>query len=112
MPHCTTDFAWYLGKFIIGFTGILFLYVGFLKENEKSCVCGARMRELLRQENEKRPDRCGCAKGVRNIRYSCGCSKPTRLSQDERDDCMVLVIANEYNKGNCAKNRCIRRNSN
>lgn len=25
----------------------------FLSDSEKSCVCGARMRELLRQENEK-----------------------------------------------------------
>ncbi|XP_029677730.1 uncharacterized protein LOC115244302 isoform X2 [Formica exsecta] len=111
MPHCTTNFAWYLGKFIIGFTAILYLYVGLLKENEKSCVCDARMRELLRQESEKRADRCGCAKGMRNIRYACGCNKPTRLLQD--DDCMIPVIANEYNKDNCARSRCcIRRNSN
>ncbi|XP_070160116.1 uncharacterized protein [Polyergus mexicanus] len=83
----------------------------FLSDSEKSCVCDARMRELLRQESEKRPDRCGCAKGMRNIRYACGCNKPIRLLQD--DDCMIPVIANEYNKDNCARSRCcIRRNSN
>ncbi|XP_072764974.1 uncharacterized protein [Anoplolepis gracilipes] len=109
MPHCTTNFLWYLGKFIIGFTGILFFYVGFLKENGKSCVCGARMRELLRQENEKRSDRCGCAKGMQNTRYPCGCNRP--ISQD--DECIGSVISNEYNRGNCARSHCcIRRNSN
>ncbi|RLU21434.1 hypothetical protein DMN91_005807 [Ooceraea biroi] len=35
MPHCTTNFAWYLGKFLVGFAGVLFLYVGFLKEKTR-----------------------------------------------------------------------------
>ncbi|XP_014470463.1 PREDICTED: uncharacterized protein LOC106742228 [Dinoponera quadriceps] len=78
MCDCTCDFAWYLGKFIVGFTGMLFLYVGFLRENKKSCVCGPRMRELLRQKSEKRPDRCECGKGRENKRYPCGCNKPTQ----------------------------------
>ncbi|XP_012227663.1 uncharacterized protein [Linepithema humile] len=106
MPHCTTDFAWYLGKFIIGFTGMLFLYVSFLKENEKSCVCDARMRELLSQESEK-SDRCKCVEGMRNKRYPCGCQKP--MIQDNNT---IPVVANEYIKRSCARSRCcIRRNS-
>ncbi|KOC59776.1 hypothetical protein WH47_09757 [Habropoda laboriosa] len=52
MPHCTTNFAWYLGKFIAGFTGMLFFYVVFLKEREYSCLCRARMREFFRRRGE------------------------------------------------------------
>ncbi|XP_034177246.2 uncharacterized protein LOC117602844 isoform X2 [Osmia lignaria lignaria] len=52
MPHCTTNFAWYLGKFIAGFTGMLFFYFGFLKEREYKCLCKARMREFVRRKGE------------------------------------------------------------
>ncbi|CAK9822439.1 hypothetical protein ANTRET_LOCUS974 [Anthophora retusa] len=52
MPHCTTNFAWYLGKFIAGFTGMLFFYAVFLKERKYSCLCRARMRDFLRRRGE------------------------------------------------------------
>ncbi|XP_012137376.1 uncharacterized protein LOC105662065 isoform X2 [Megachile rotundata] len=52
MPHCTSNFAWYLGKFIAGFTGMLFFYFGFLKEREYKCLCRARMREFMRRRGE------------------------------------------------------------
>ncbi|XP_076659474.1 uncharacterized protein LOC143362863 [Halictus rubicundus] len=48
MPHCTSNFAWYLTKFLTGFTGMLFFYVCFLKEKEYSCLCKARSREFFR----------------------------------------------------------------
>ncbi|XP_076284251.1 uncharacterized protein LOC143210884 isoform X2 [Lasioglossum baleicum] len=52
MPHCTGNFAWYLSKFLTGFTGMLFFYVCFLKEKEYSCLCKARMREFARDKGE------------------------------------------------------------
>ncbi|XP_020295517.1 uncharacterized protein LOC109860664 isoform X2 [Pseudomyrmex gracilis] len=96
MQHCTANFAWYLGKFIVISAGMLVLYVGFLRESEKICVCHARIRELLRQEFEK----------MRNKYYPCGCDKPIHLLQDD------MAIANEHIVRACAGSRCCaRRNS-
>ncbi|XP_020295516.1 uncharacterized protein LOC109860664 isoform X1 [Pseudomyrmex gracilis] len=107
MQHCTANFAWYLGKFIVISAGMLVLYVGFLRESEKICVCHARIRELLRQEFEKEQRfRCKCAKGMRNKYYPCGCDKPIHLLQDD------MAIANEHIVRACAGSRCCaRRNS-
>ncbi|KAL6255751.1 hypothetical protein P5V15_012994 [Pogonomyrmex californicus] len=112
MPHCTTDLAWYLGKFIIGFTGILFLYVNFLKENEKSCVCDIKMRELLREKSEKQPSKCKCTKShceiyTQNDNYLCECTKPVM-----EDDNIISTVLNEFIKHEfCPGNRRCRRNS-
>ncbi|XP_011861818.1 PREDICTED: uncharacterized protein LOC105558638 [Vollenhovia emeryi] len=111
MPNCTTNLTWYLGKFIIGFTGVLFLYVSFLKENERSCVCDIRMRELLREKNEKRLSRCKCAKGTQSKRYSCGCNKPQQLMRDDITPAVSNDI-NRHKKSVYPKSRCCaRRNS-
>ncbi|XP_050590304.1 uncharacterized protein LOC126922095 isoform X3 [Bombus affinis] len=75
MPHCTDNFVWYLSKFIVGFTGMLFFYVVFLKEREYSCLCKPRARELLRRKGEKRSDRCDCREGAQIKTYACGCKK-------------------------------------
>ncbi|XP_011688006.1 PREDICTED: uncharacterized protein LOC105450070 [Wasmannia auropunctata] len=104
MPNCMINLTWYLGKFIIGFTGILFLYVNFLKENETiSCVCDTiRMRKLLGEKSEK----------MQGKRYSCGCNKPMRLTWNGD---MVPAISNDFikhKKSCCTKSRCCtRRNS-
>ncbi|XP_011067134.1 PREDICTED: uncharacterized protein LOC105153783 [Acromyrmex echinatior] len=112
MPNCTTNLTWYLGKFIIGFTGILFLYISFLKENKKYCVCNTRMRELLqKQKSEKRPSRCKCIKGMQDKRYLCGCNKTMQLTWN---DDMISTISNDFikHKKSCPKSRCCtRRNS-
>ncbi|KZC06558.1 hypothetical protein WN55_10469 [Dufourea novaeangliae] len=54
MPHCTNNFAWYLGKFIAGFTGMLFVYAVFFKENTNSCTLDEQADANARQEDSPR----------------------------------------------------------
>ncbi|KAL2743962.1 putative serine/threonine-protein kinase clkA [Vespula maculifrons] len=56
MPHCTTNFAWYLGKFLIGFTGMLILYMSFLKDKEYPYKPG--MREPLAGKKSQNNNTC------------------------------------------------------
>ncbi|XP_018398984.1 PREDICTED: uncharacterized protein LOC108776774 isoform X2 [Cyphomyrmex costatus] len=103
MSECTTNLTWYLGKFIIGFTGILFVYINFLKENKKCCVCNTKMKKLLqKKKSEKMQDK----------RYLCGCNKPMQLMWD--NDMVSMISINNFikHKKFCPRSRCCtRRNS-
>ncbi|KAL0100096.1 hypothetical protein PUN28_019511 [Cardiocondyla obscurior] len=98
MPNCMTNFTWYLGKFIIGFAGLLYLYTNFWKEKEKKCVCDVRLKELLRAKNEE----------MQRKRYLCGCSKSMRLTRKDK-----APVSNDFIKHNKsdAKSCYARRNS-
>ncbi|XP_024939971.1 uncharacterized protein LOC112494231 isoform X2 [Cephus cinctus] len=85
MPHCTSNFAWYLGKFVLGFAGILFLYLGFVNEKDVTCICKARGREAARNNGAGDPHRCLCRKGFRTTKtYACGCTRRLLSKSDVR----------------------------
>ncbi|XP_047369528.1 uncharacterized protein LOC124957008 isoform X2 [Vespa velutina] len=58
MPHCTTNFAWYLGKFLIGFTGMLILYMSFLKDKESTYPYKPGMKVPLAGKKSQNNNTC------------------------------------------------------
>ncbi|KAL7287402.1 hypothetical protein TKK_0018517 [Trichogramma kaykai] len=80
MPHCTSYCGWYLSKFFLGLTGMLFFYFGYLKEtggfgsgsSSKSCPCppsaNANSCCLARPSPSRAPAREKCYReGARKV---------------------------------------------
>ncbi|XP_014609808.1 PREDICTED: probable serine/threonine-protein kinase clkA [Polistes canadensis] len=110
MPHCTTNFAWYLGKFIIGFTGMLILYMSFLKNKESTYPCKPEMRELLTgKKSEKRPGRCECEEAMQAKKHGCTCKERIGKCIWKERSCPMKIASKRLVKNNNAVNTRARK---
>ncbi|XP_016845795.1 uncharacterized protein LOC100679554 isoform X2 [Nasonia vitripennis] len=76
MPHCTRHLGWYVGKFLVGLTGMLFIYFNYLREKNFECVCPMRDRELARQKASE--------KTAVTVRKGCGRTRDTNATVSDK----------------------------
>ncbi|KAK0161117.1 hypothetical protein PV327_009629 [Microctonus hyperodae] len=112
MKHCTGNIGWYIGKFMLNISGILFIYWGFLKEKDIKCYCGAIERESQRDPNKKEnyqhksQSRCLCRKR-RGTTYPCGCDRDVKKNLIGKSNKLEMLqsedIADDGKTCNCSR---------